>query len=144
MRPPSLLGFCLGWSSDFVGSEYGQIQSVKLLQNMISNTTQRPPPPPDTHCLYILYFDTGNGERGRDEPERRLEGQQFTKLGRKYQHGQIQSVTSAEYGLQQDSKSLTPSQPRTVCMYCTLTQGRGEGEGRVEPEKCERGNSSQS
>ncbi len=26
------------------------------------------------------------GEGGGDEPERRLEGPQFTKLGRKYQH----------------------------------------------------------
>jgi hypothetical protein len=26
------------------------------------------------------------GEGERDEPERRVEGQQFTKLGRKYQH----------------------------------------------------------
>ncbi len=25
--------------------------------------------------------------------------------------------------------------PHTVCIYCTLTQGRGEGGGRVEPEK---------
>jgi hypothetical protein len=31
--PPPLLGFCLEWSSNFVGSESGQIQSVKLLQN---------------------------------------------------------------------------------------------------------------
>jgi hypothetical protein len=34
-----------------------------------------------THCLYILYFDTGKGLGGRVELERRLEGQQFTKLG---------------------------------------------------------------
>ncbi len=31
--------FCLGWSSNFAGSGYDQIHSVKLLQNMISNTT---------------------------------------------------------------------------------------------------------
>jgi hypothetical protein len=38
--------------------------------------------------MYVLYFDTGKGDGGggRVEPERRLEGQQFTKLGRKYQH----------------------------------------------------------
>jgi hypothetical protein len=30
LRPPPLLCFCLGWSSSFVGSESGQIQSVKL------------------------------------------------------------------------------------------------------------------
>ncbi len=42
-----------------------------------------PTPPPLTHCIRIL----GNGGRGwRDEPERRLKGQQFTKLGRKYEH----------------------------------------------------------
>jgi hypothetical protein len=33
------------------------------------------PPPPHTHCLRVY---------SRLEPERRLEGQQFTKLGRKY------------------------------------------------------------
>jgi hypothetical protein len=35
LRPPPLLGFCLGWSIKFVGSDSGQIQSVKLLQNMV-------------------------------------------------------------------------------------------------------------
>jgi hypothetical protein len=45
MSPP-LLTFCLGWSSNFVGSV--QIQNVKLLQNMVSNRTR-----------HILYFDTG-------------------------------------------------------------------------------------
>jgi hypothetical protein len=30
------------------------------------------------HCLYILYLDIGGG---RVEPEKRLEGQQFIKLG---------------------------------------------------------------
>jgi hypothetical protein len=31
LRSPPLLGFCLGWSSNFVGSVSGQIQNVKLL-----------------------------------------------------------------------------------------------------------------
>ncbi len=62
LRPPTLLGLCLGWSSNFVGSESGQIQSVKLLQNMISNMTQNPLSA--THCLYILYFDKGRGGGG--------------------------------------------------------------------------------
>jgi hypothetical protein len=58
---------------------------VKLLQNPTGINT--PHPISATHCLYILYFDTGEGGRGeRVEPERRLEGHQFTKLGRKYQH----------------------------------------------------------
>ncbi len=51
LRPPSLQGFCLGWSSNFVGSEYCQIQSVKLLQNMVSNELNTPHPLPATHCL---------------------------------------------------------------------------------------------
>jgi hypothetical protein len=74
--------FCLEWSSNFVGSESGQIQSVELLQNMVSNGLDNPPA---THCLYILYFWHREGG-GRVESERRSEGQQFTKLGRKYQH----------------------------------------------------------
>jgi hypothetical protein len=59
-EPPPLLGFCLGWSSNFVGSVSGQIQSVELLQNMVSNRAQHPPPPPPSHTLSgyysILYF----------------------------------------------------------------------------------------
>ncbi len=46
LRPPPLLGFCLGRFSNFVDSESGQIKSVKLLQNMVSNRTRHPPPPP--------------------------------------------------------------------------------------------------
>jgi hypothetical protein len=38
LRPPPLLGLCLGWSSNFVGSESGQSQSVKLLQSWLDNT----------------------------------------------------------------------------------------------------------
>jgi hypothetical protein len=34
-------------------------------------------------------------------------------------------LTPTEYGLQQDSTPLTPSQPNTVCIYCTLTQRKG-------------------
>ncbi len=39
LRPPPLLGYCLGWPSNFVVSESSQIQSVKLLQNMVYNRT---------------------------------------------------------------------------------------------------------
>jgi hypothetical protein len=49
LRPPPLLGFCLGWCCNFVGSEFGHIQSVKLLQNMVSNST---PYLPLIHCMY--------------------------------------------------------------------------------------------
>ncbi len=75
---------------------------------MVTNTHQdsTPPPPPPTthttHCLYMLYFDTGKGGGGwRVEPERRLrvEGQQFTKLGRKYQQNwmYLQSINSGKH-----------------------------------------------
>jgi hypothetical protein len=48
--------FCLGWSSNFVGSESGQIQSVKLLQNMVSNRTQHTPPPlSHTLSVYTVF-----------------------------------------------------------------------------------------
>jgi hypothetical protein len=50
LRPPPLLAFCLGWSSNFVGSECVQIQNVKLLQNMVSNRTRHHSPPP-SHTL---------------------------------------------------------------------------------------------
>jgi hypothetical protein len=56
LRPPPLLGFWLGCYSNFEGSESGQKQSVKLLQNMVSNTS------PPSHTLYIMYFYFG--ERG--------------------------------------------------------------------------------
>ncbi len=49
--------------------------------------TQNPIPPPPRIRLYSILIHTGKGVGGgRVEPERRLEGQQFTKLGRKYQH----------------------------------------------------------
>ncbi len=41
-------------------------------------------PPPIAHCIRV--YTQGRGEGRRDEPEGRGEGQQFTKLGRKYQH----------------------------------------------------------
>jgi hypothetical protein len=45
------------------------------------------PPPYTLHKCSILYlFTHGSGGGGRVQPERRGEGQQFTKLGRKYQH----------------------------------------------------------
>ncbi len=85
LRPPPLLGFCLGWSCNFVGFESGQIQSFKLLQTMVFNRT-RHPTPPSSHKL-SLYTVLWQGKEGRVEPKRRLGGQQFTKLGRKYQQG---------------------------------------------------------
>jgi hypothetical protein len=56
LRPPPLLGFGLGRSGNFAGSESCRNRVLKLLHNMVSNATQHPPPHPlpATHCLYIL------------------------------------------------------------------------------------------
>jgi hypothetical protein len=51
LRPLPLVGFCLGWCSNFVGSESGQKQSVELLQIMVSNNTTQHPPPPHVAIL---------------------------------------------------------------------------------------------
>jgi hypothetical protein len=46
-----------------------------------------PPPPSDTLYTCLQYsYSHREGERGRVEPERRVEGQQLTMLGRKTQH----------------------------------------------------------
>ncbi len=81
LRPPPLLGFWLGWSSNSVGSESGKIRSVKLLQNMVSNRTQQPHPLPITHCL---YFDMGKG--GGRWTKEKVKGAKAHKAGSKYQH----------------------------------------------------------
>ncbi len=61
--------FCLGWCCDFVGSESGQKQSVKPLQNVVYNTTQHLKfPTPHSHTLSVytvlyIYFGTVGGHR---------------------------------------------------------------------------------
>jgi hypothetical protein len=93
LRPPLLLGFCFGWSSNFVGSESGQIQSIKLLQKIVSNRT--PYPPPLKHCILINSTvihpkkGVGGGRVEQREGESREGHQgrvQITKMGCKYQH----------------------------------------------------------
>jgi hypothetical protein len=52
--------------NQFLGSQSGQKQSVKLLLNMVYNTTQ-PPPPPHSHRLSVytvhLVWEGGRSER---------------------------------------------------------------------------------
>jgi hypothetical protein len=62
---PSTPRFLFGVVKQFCRFESGKKQSVKLLQNMVCNTTQHPHTLPATHCLYKLYFDFGKGEGGR-------------------------------------------------------------------------------
>jgi hypothetical protein len=99
-QAPSHPMFLFGVVKQFVGFESGQKESVKLLQNMISNTNQQPPsPPPSSHTLYTVYWymycssTLGRVHAGGGEFERMLEGQYFiTKLGRKYQHDRDSSL----------------------------------------------------
>jgi hypothetical protein len=74
--------FCLGWRRNFVGSESGQKQNVKLLQNMVYNTTQHPPPP-HRHTLSVytvhLLWEGGRGGGGQREGR----GATIHKRGRK-------------------------------------------------------------
>ncbi len=72
LRRCPLLGFCLGWSSNFVGSESDQIQSSKVLQTMVSNTTQHPPPPTSHTLSVYIYCTLTVGRGGGGEPERRF------------------------------------------------------------------------
>jgi hypothetical protein len=47
---------------------------------------QNPTPPSLTNCIRVYSILIHSGKGRRVEPERMLEGQQFTKLVRKYQH----------------------------------------------------------
>jgi hypothetical protein len=78
-----------------VGSESGQKQSVKFLQNMVYSTVH---PPPHTHtvCIYCTVHLVWEGGEGGEVREK-IEGKQYTsivpssmgatvhKLGQKYQ-----------------------------------------------------------
>jgi hypothetical protein len=72
----SFLGFCLWWCSNFVGSESGQKQSVKLLQNGLQHNSA--PPPPHSHtALYTVRLLWEGGVVG--EVREKVEGKQFTR-----------------------------------------------------------------
>jgi hypothetical protein len=67
LRTPCLLGFCLAVVKQFYRFISGHIQSVKLLQNMVSNTAQLPHSPPTPRntlaaCAYTLTQVGGNWE----------------------------------------------------------------------------------
>jgi hypothetical protein len=50
LRPPHLLGFCLGLESNFVGSESGQIHSACITHVYALRTT----PPPPRYTFYTV------------------------------------------------------------------------------------------
>ncbi len=86
-------GFCLGWLDNFVGSEFFLVRYRVLNSRRMWSPTQleqsTPPTPsqPHTACM-----DFGKGRGGGDEQERKLEGQLFPKLGRKYRTDCISSL----------------------------------------------------
>ncbi len=62
-----------------MGSESGQKQSVKLLQNMVHSTFLHPPQTPEvTHCLYTVLYIGKGGRGGGGQREGTVEGQQYT------------------------------------------------------------------
>jgi hypothetical protein len=67
LRPPPLLDFWLRWFSNFVDSESSQIQSVKFLQNMVSNRTRQTQPPPSHILSPVLKHMEGGGELNQRE-----------------------------------------------------------------------------
>jgi hypothetical protein len=54
LRPPPLLDFCLGWKSNFVGSESGQIYTV--YNSCICSPSNPITSPPPCYTLY-KYID---------------------------------------------------------------------------------------
>ncbi len=81
-------------------------KNIYLLRDFVagvhlSETHAEPGTLPPTHTVhvYTVYLFTQEWGRERVEPERRLEGQQFTKLGRKYQHDwlHLQSLNSDKH-----------------------------------------------
>jgi hypothetical protein len=83
LRPPPLLGFCLEWSSNFVGSESGQTQSVKLLHNMVSNRTHHPTTPSQPHTVCIYCTSTQGRGGGESWTRERVRGATVHKAGSK-------------------------------------------------------------
>jgi hypothetical protein len=82
--PKCRLYWCVFWGGVAI-SESAQKHSVKLLQNMVYNTTLHPlPPPPPTakHCLYILYvyFGKGGGVRKVREKVEGYSLQEWSKI----------------------------------------------------------------
>ncbi len=63
-----------------------KLSSKGILWQMFICPRPKTPHPPPLHTVYVYTVTYSHREGGRVEPERRLEGQQFTKLGRKYQH----------------------------------------------------------
>ncbi len=78
---PSPPRFLFGVTSNFVGSECGQIQSVKLPQNMVSNRTPHPPPLSQSHtaCIYCTLTQ-GRGEVNQREDYRDNSSQSWVEI----------------------------------------------------------------
>ncbi len=83
-RPPPLLGFVWGGLAILYALNLDRYRVLNLCRIWSPTGLNTPPPPSHTLSVYTLLRHAGG--RGRYEPERRLEGQQFTKLGKKYQH----------------------------------------------------------
>ncbi len=72
----SLLVFCLGWRSNFVGSESGQGAEC-LIPAEYGLQQKSTPPPPHSHTLYVYFGKGGRGEGSQREGT--VDGQQLTR-----------------------------------------------------------------
>jgi hypothetical protein len=70
-----------------------------LRHQFICLMPRTPYPLSPLNTVYVCTYTYSHREWGRVEPERWGEGQQFTKLGRKYQHDQLylQSINSDKH-----------------------------------------------
>jgi hypothetical protein len=79
--------------------------SRTLRHGVFLSEAQNPMSPPPLYTVYVYInsklIHTGKGGGGRVEPQRRGEGQQFSKLRRKHQHDCISmSMNSDKHLLQ--------------------------------------------
>ncbi len=96
---------------------------------MVSNRTQHPSQPhpvhplPATHRLYtVLWLKEGGG---RVDPERRLEGQQFIKMGRKHKLDwlYLQSIKSEKTCRKVPLHEIFDDDILLWCLYSSLVHG---------------------
>jgi hypothetical protein len=135
-----LVILCLGWCSNFVGSESGQKQSVKLLQNMVYNTTQQPPPP-HSHTLSVytvhLFWDWGEGQReGRHKYSSFVHGGNSSEAESNTNHELmfLQTIKSVKQAAKSVNRSILRNPTcRVWCLYssfvheCVRRGGEGGG-----------------
>ncbi len=86
LRSPSLLGFCLGWSTSFVGSQYKTLATLAEY-GLQQNPIPPPPPPPVTHCISISIIQYTYSHKGGGELNQRGGGRGATGESKDHKAG---------------------------------------------------------